>query len=109
MYDVSYEIALGALVRPLARRPELELMLGLMYDQSPIPDETFTLDNPSLSQLGGSLGARMVLYDRWRVALSYILLFYLERDVRTSQTSPPTNVRGSGVAHIPGVEVEYLF
>jgi len=108
-YHQSYEVALGLLVRPLSRYRPLELMLGTFYDHSPIPDETFTLDNPSLSQFALSWGARTTLWDHWRVAVSYMLIWYLERVVTTSETSPPTNVKGRGVAHIPGFELEYVF
>ncbi|MCA9670532.1 MAG: outer membrane protein transport protein [Myxococcales bacterium] len=109
-YSVSYELGIGFLVRPLpTRRPDLELMAGVSYDKSPIPDETFTLDNPSLDLIQIGSGVRMTLFRHWRVALTYMVLVYLQRDVTTSQTSPPTNARGRGVAHLPGVEVEYLF
>jgi long-chain fatty acid transport protein len=108
-YGVSYEISAGVLARPWRGRPRLEVMAGIFFDKSPIPDETFTLDNPSIDQVGGGVGLRHLLWDHWRVALSYMMLIYIERDVRTSETSPPTNVRGRGLAHVPGIEVEYLF
>ncbi len=108
-YDLSYEVALGFLFRPLRGRRDLELMLGLAYDQSPVPDEYFSLDNPALSQAILSAGARWQVTDHWRVMAAYMAIFYLERDITTSLTSPPTNVRGRGFNHIPSVEVEYLF
>jgi len=109
LYHQSYELALGVLVRPLSRFRGLELMAGGFYDQSPIPDETFTLDNPSLSQLAANLGVRVLLGGHWRLAGSYMVIWYLERDVTTSETSPPTNAMGRGIAHIPGIELEYVF
>ena len=97
------------LVRPLSSYRVLELMMGTFYDQSPIPDETFTMDNPSLSQIALSWGVRTTLAHHWRVAASYMVIWYLQRDVTTSETSPPTNARGKGIAHIPGLELEYVF
>jgi len=52
---------------------------------------------------------RWRINERWLLTFSYMLLRYLERDVRTSETSPPTNVRGSGWAHMPGLEIEAAF
>jgi len=108
-YHESYELAGGVLLRPLTRYRGLELMLGTFFDQSPIPDETFTMDNPSLSQIALSMGARALFAGHWRVAASYMVIWYLERDVTTSETSPPTNARGRGLAHLPGIELEYVF
>jgi long-subunit fatty acid transport protein len=107
-YSVSWELATGVLVRPFRRLPTLELMAGVSYDQSPIPDETFTLDNPSLSQVLSSIGVRWLVGRHWRLCATYMVDVYLERDVKTSQTSPPTNARGRGLAHLPGLELEYI-
>lgn len=104
-YHPSYQITLGALLRPVASVPGLDLMLGVGYDQSPIPDETFTLDNPSLSQVKATVGARWQIDPRWRVALTYLVVFYLPKDITTSTTSPPTNVRGWGTSHSPALAV----
>jgi long-subunit fatty acid transport protein len=108
-YRLSFEIGAGALVRPWRRRPDFEVMAGASFDRSPIPDETFTLDNPSLSLIQTGVGARWVMAKRWRLAATYMLFFYLGRDVRTSQTWPPTNAKGRGIAHLPGLEAECVF
>jgi long-subunit fatty acid transport protein len=108
-YRLSYEIGAGALVRPWRRRPDLELMAGASFDRSPIPNETFTLDNPSLSLVQTGIGARWTVARRWRLAASYMLFFYLGRNVTTSQTWPPTNAKGRGIAHLPGLEAEVVF
>jgi long-subunit fatty acid transport protein len=108
-YGLSWELALGVLIRPLRWYRSLELMSGMFYDRSPTPDETFSLDNPALSQLSAAVGGRVRLSDRWRVTLTYMVLFYLAREIRTSTTSPPTNVRGGGTNHMPGLELEYSF
>ncbi len=104
-YSPSYQITLGALLRPFEALPGMDLMLGGGYDHSPIPDETFTLDNPSLSHIKATVGARWQIDPRWRVSLTYLLVIYLPRDITTSQTSPPTNVRGWGMSHSPALAV----
>ena len=108
-YSQSWELAAGVLVRPLGGHKLLELMAGVAFDKSPVPDETFSIDNPSMNQLIFSLGVRTLLFERWRVGVAYMLINYLERDIRTSQSSPPVNVRISGTSHIPTFEVEYLW
>jgi len=111
-YHFTYQLSLGVAVRPwaaCAERFDLELMTGISFDMSPVPDYTFSLDNPSMNLLALAAGVRGVLFEHWRVTLSYQVLFYLERHVTDSITSPPTNVQGHGLNHQPGVEVEYLF
>ncbi len=108
-YSESWEIALGVLVRPLKNHRQLELMAGISFDKSPAPDETWTLDNPSLDQLVISAGARYQLGRHWRLCATYMVDFYLERDVTTSENWPPSNGRGYGIAHYPGLEAEYIF
>jgi long-subunit fatty acid transport protein len=107
-YTLSHQISLGALVRPLAARPALELLLGVILDTSPVPDETFRLDSPSLDMVVPTLGLRWS-GDRWRLWAGYLLSVYLERDIRASQTRPPTNVAIGGLRHnlSLGAEVRY--
>jgi long-chain fatty acid transport protein len=107
-YGLSYEIALGALFRPWTKLPGLELMVGISYDQSPIPSKYLSLDNPALNQLVFTVGARWAINRRWRVAFSYMGDKYLSRDVTNSALSPAMNLRGTGFAHIPRIEVEYM-
>jgi long-subunit fatty acid transport protein len=104
-YELSYQLTAGVLVRPFARLPGLELMLGTGYDRSPIPDETLTIDNPSLSQVKFTTGVRWQIDPRWRVSATYMLVVYIPRDITTSQTRPPTNIRGAGTSHSPALAV----
>ncbi len=108
-YSNSYQLNAGFLVAPLEERSSLELMGGVSFDKSPVPDETFSIDNPSLDQLSFSVGLRSELWKGWRLGASYMYTKYLDRDVTTSQTSPPTNVRITGESHIPTLEVEAFF
>jgi long-subunit fatty acid transport protein len=108
-YRLSYELAFGAVVRPLKRMPNLELMVGFSYDRSPIPDPTFNLSNPSMSSVNFACGVRWAATPRLRVTASYTQYRYLGRNVVNSITSPPTNGTGTGVAHLPGLELQYTF
>ena len=108
-YLLSYEIALGFLFRPIPKYRGVELMTGVAYDQSPVPNKSFSLDNPSMSQIVIGMGVRWQITGHWRASLTYMLINYLKRDVQNSQTNPPTNGRGWGRNHIPGLEVEYVF
>ncbi len=108
-YSNSYEVALGVLVRPLTVWPSLELMGGVAYDRSPVPDETFSIDNPSMNQAIVSAGVRAGIGDRWKVGAAYMMINYLERDITTSTSNPPVNVRIRGTSHIPTLEVEAIF
>ena len=107
-YHFTYQLSLGAAARLWGDLP-LELMAGINFDMSPVPDYTFSLDNPSMNILSPTMGVRWLMFDHWRVTVSYQVFFYLGRDITDSITRPPTNVQGSGLNHQPGVEVEYLF
>ena len=106
-YRLSYELACGILVRPFRRVPSLELMAGLSFDQSPIPDKSFTMENPSLSSWNYTGGVRFALGPHWRLTLSYLQYNYVRRSIQGSQVNPPTNGEGTGTAYLPAFEVEY--
>lgn len=110
---ISFELALGLLFRPFTRLTNpvrtMELMAGIGYDHSPVSDESFSLDNPSMSQVVVGAGLRWPINEHFRLGLAYMLLVYLPRDITTSETSPPTNVRGQGLNHIPSLELEAAF
>jgi len=108
-YRLSYEVATGVLVRPWKNHPKIELMGGVSYDQTPIPDATFSLDNPSLSSVNYAVGVRFPIGEKLRATLTYLQYSYVERNVTNSRTNPPTNGRGSGVARLPTFELEWMF
>ena len=76
-------------------------MVGFAYDDSPIPDHTFTLDNPTLSHYKPSIGVRWQVNRRIRIAAAYMLIIARKLDITDSQTSPPTNVIVVGYTHSP--------
>jgi long-subunit fatty acid transport protein len=108
-YGNSWELALGVLLRPFRRHREVELMAGVGFDKSPVPDRTFSIDMPSMNQLLFTLGSRARLGRHWRVGVAYMLIGYLKRTVTDSITSPPTNGSIWAVGHIPTLEAEYLY
>jgi hypothetical protein len=107
-YHLSYQVAVGGLVRPWRRRPGLELMLGIGYEESPTPNETFSLSNPTMDHLKLTAGVRWRINRSWRVGLTYLLYVFLERRIRNSLTNPPTNGQGYGLSHTPTLEVTYM-
>jgi len=108
-YSDSWELAVGILFRPLPFYRELELMAGVAYDKTPVPDRTFSIDNPSMSQIIFSAGVRAWMFDHLRLGFAYMAINYTGRDVRTSTSNPPVNVKVDGLSHIPTLEIEYLF
>ena len=108
-YRLSYEVALGFVFRPLRRHPGLELLLGASYDRSPIPDETFSLDNVTLNSWNVAAGVRWAVNRHWRVAVTYAAYLYVPRHIRNSIVSPPSNGDASGVFHMPSLEAQYTF
>jgi hypothetical protein len=107
-YTTSYQVSLGVLVRPVVRRRSLELMAGVGFDKSPVPDRTFSLDNPSLDQAFGSVGVRDFVGGHWRIGVAYMLSALLPRNITTSETTPPTNVRMHAWEHQPTFEIAYV-
>ena len=108
-YNLSYQLTGGFLFRPLYNHQGLELMVGTGYDDSPIPDSTFSLENPSLAHWKVAAGVRWAINQRWSVALTYYINIFVPRDIKNSTTNPPTNVQGDGYSHSPGLEVAYRF
>jgi long-subunit fatty acid transport protein len=107
-YTTSWQLNLGVLYRPMKKRRSLEIMGGIGYDKSPVPDQTFSLDNPSLDQAYAAIGLRDFIAKHWRIGVAYMFAAQLGRDIRSSQTSPPTNVRLQAWEHQPTFEVTYL-
>jgi long-subunit fatty acid transport protein len=105
---LSWEVALGVIWRP-SFLPGLDLMTGFSYDRSPVPDQTFSMDNPALSSFNFGVGVRYRFADHWRVTLAYLHYEYISRDITNSQTSPSANGRGKGRALLPTIEIEYLY
>lgn len=105
-YDDSWAWSIGTLYRVL---PELELMCGFQMDFTPIPQTTYTIDNPSTNQHGISLGLRWTITDRWRVSLGYVHNWFQFINVQESVSQPPTNASGHGRNNEVAFDFSYRF
>ena len=80
----------------------LEAMLGAHYDSTPAPDNTVSLDSPTFNHVGLHSGLRYAFGPtaggsrRYRVGLSWVHYWYLERRISGSLTQPPSNFVASG-------------
>jgi long-subunit fatty acid transport protein len=105
----SFQVTGGVLVRPTSRVRGLELMLGFGYVHSPVPDETYSLDTPLARHIKITGGFRWRIDPHWRISLAYQCNLNFPTNVTTSETHPPTNVRGTSTGHVPAAEVTYTF
>jgi long-chain fatty acid transport protein len=71
---------------------DLELMIGMIYSSSPVPDRTLSAEQPSFDRWGLHTGVRYRFNPTWRVTLSWSHYQYLDRSVRDSLTTPPSNI-----------------
>jgi len=76
--------------------PRLELLASYQQDFTPIPERTFTLDNPTRDQSGVSLVARWQVNERWRIGVACVRNWFELADVQTSLANPPANMKGHG-------------
>jgi long-subunit fatty acid transport protein len=68
--------------------PGLELHLGVVWDQSPYPDSTYSLLSPDADKLGLVVGASYQFRFGLQLSAGYIPLFYQDRIVRDSVLRP---------------------
>ncbi|MDY6836414.1 MAG: OmpP1/FadL family transporter [Thermodesulfobacteriota bacterium] len=87
----------------------LDLRLGYVFDESPVPDETADYLIPTEDRQLYSIGCG-IHWDAWVVDLSYT---YLESDTRTVAARPDEGIFPSefedGYTHLVGVSVGYTF
>ncbi|HUU03875.1 MAG TPA: outer membrane protein transport protein [Myxococcota bacterium] len=106
-YEDSWTISAGFLGRPFSF--PLELMGGWSYDHSPAPNQTKSLESPTVNLTGFGLGARYTLFDRWRLSLTYYRYWYLKDTIDNSILVPPQNSIFSGSVDTFSVETEVVF
>jgi len=68
--------------------PGLEIGLGVVYDQSPYPDRTYSLLSPDADKMGPSIGIQYQTSLGLQVSIGYIPMFYFDRVVRDSEMRP---------------------
>ena len=103
-YGNSWNWCVGLLYRPIE---PLDIMLGYQQDYSPIPDTTFTLENPSRDQHGVSLGLRWRITPKVRIGLAFVRNWFDLVDVQTSVTNPPSNAKGHGANSELGIDLTW--
>ena len=103
-YGNSWNWCIGLLHRVT---PSLEVMVGYQQDFTPIPEETYSLDNPSRDQHGVSLGLRWTMNKKWRFGVAGVRNWFDMLDVQKSTASPPTNAKGHGASLNLGFDIEY--
>lgn len=104
-YGNSWSWCIGILHRVV---PTLELMVGFHKDFTPIPAQTYSLDNPTTDQLGVALGARWQVKPRLRLGFSVYRNWFNLIDVQESQSVPPSNVKGHAAVTSLGFDVDWL-
>ena len=68
--------------------PGLEIGLGLIIDQSPYPDNTYSLLSPDADKYGPFIGLSYLTSIGLQVSAGYVPMFYKDRKVRDSMLAP---------------------
>ncbi len=85
-FDI-WSFALGVQYAPKAVKG-LEIRGGVIFDQSPYPDNTYTLLSPDADKIGVSLGVSYVFKFGLEIGGGYIMLRYFDRIIRDSEIVP---------------------
>lgn len=105
-FDI-YTFTFGATFKPSER---WEFMGGVLYDESPYPNNTYTILSPDADKFGVSIGGGYHAESGVRLNLSYTRLVYEDRIVTNSILTPPANGRVLGkFTNIVGLQVGYRF
>jgi long-subunit fatty acid transport protein len=83
----SWSLALGVQYAPRWAKG-LEMRSGVIFDQSPYPNSTYTLLSPDADKVGWSLGVSYVFKFGLEIGGGYIMLRYFDRIVRDSKIVP---------------------
>ncbi len=83
----SWSFALGLQYAPKWAKG-LEMRTGVIFDQSPYPNNTYTLLSPDADKIGWSLGVSYVFKFGLEIGGGYIILRYFDRIVRDSVIVP---------------------
>lgn len=76
--------------------PELDLMIGVQRDTSPIPTRTMTVDNLNRGLTSLATGVRWRATNWMQVGVTYMRSWADLLEIQDSVTSPPTNGKGHG-------------
>jgi long-subunit fatty acid transport protein len=105
-YKDSYQLDLG-LRYGISRRTDI--MVGLMYDWSPIPDEAYAIENAASDNFVYSLGLRHRLRRPVTVALAWRHNFFKDQRIDSVNYSPNLRPIGEAVMYQLSFDVSYRF
>ncbi len=95
-YGNSYNLAAG--IEYIQRkRNNWTWTLGFEYDKSPIPDRTFSVENPTSDFIAAGLGLHLPISKKWTMGSTLGIQRQKQRDIRNSETVPPTNVKTKAI------------
>lgn len=83
-----FTLAFGVTYKP---RPQWEIHGGILYDESPYPNETYTILSPDADKVGFSLGSTYNFPVGLTLTGVYTRLFYNDRVVTQSILTPAAN------------------
>lgn len=90
LYQDSWQVCLGA---EHTLNEEWKLRFGFAYDDSPIPNETFSIDSLTSDSYTWQIGFDHKLNERTNFAMGYQYISFAKRKISNSLTDPPTNGR----------------
>ena len=115
-----WSIAFGGKYSPVNN---IDLRLGVFYDQSPYPDNTYTILSPDADKAAISSGFSYRTDQNIEFNVSYMILVYKDRIIRDSKIRPSLDINGtvftapfSGngdvkdkISHVLGAQLAYTY
>jgi long-subunit fatty acid transport protein len=87
-YHDSWQVCAGA---EYTVNEKWKVRFGMQYDDSPIPDESFSIDALTSDTTAFAFGFEYAIKPHSRFGLGYQHLMFAKRDIKNSLTDPPTN------------------
>lgn len=88
LYQDSYQVNLGA---EHIVNEKWKLRFGVSYDESPIPNQTFTIDALTSDSYSAAVGFEYKVNERNYFGFGFQHIIFKTRTIRDSLTDPPTN------------------
>lgn len=84
----------------------LNLMAGLAFDETPVPDQTLNFELPDSDAILYSLGARYTVNNRLEIGIAYL---YDDKESRTVNNATVSGTFSDGGAHLLSLGGRYSF
>lgn len=88
LYQDSWQFSLGA---EHIVNERWKLRFGVSYDDSPIPNSTFTIDALTSDSMSAAIGFEYQVNERNSFGFGFQHIIFATRSIRDSLTDPPTN------------------